>query len=154
MCAFISIVSVCIHYIVCTNFYLFFQLFLALMAVGELAKGVVYKHSIKTGYTCKHRCNLCCVIFLPYCRWRPPRCILKRSAQQHEEVRQKWHILTEGEDPPPPIKTFKVIRCVVYHTICMSHTGDEIPSAITGCFEEEGHHSPHPNTNTRNSSSV
>ena len=82
---------------------------IALMAVGELAKGVVYKHSIKTGYTGRHKYNLCYFIFPPYCRWRPPRCILRRSAQQHEEVRQKWHILTEGEDPPPPIKTFKVM---------------------------------------------
>lgn len=63
----------------------------ALMAVGELAKGVVYEHSIKTG-------------------WRPPRCILKRSEQQHDEIRQKWHILTEGEDLPPPIKTFKEMK--------------------------------------------
>ena len=52
---------------------------------------------------CKYK--LCCIVCYS---WRPPRCVLKRSPQQHEEIRQKWHILTEGEDPPPPIKTFRV----------------------------------------------
>ena len=63
----------------------------ALMSVGELAKGVVYSESLKTG-------------------WHPPRYIREASQSKHERIRKKMHILTEGEDVPPPIKTFKVRR--------------------------------------------
>ena len=59
----------------------------ALMGVGELAKGVVYTQSLQTG-------------------WRPPYYIRKASQQRHERIRKKWHIITDGEDVPPPIKTF------------------------------------------------
>lgn len=31
------------------------------------------------------------------------------SEQRHERVRRKMHILVEGEDIPPPVKSFKVI---------------------------------------------
>lgn len=61
----------------------------ALMSVGELAKGVVYSESLKTG-------------------WRPPRYIREASQSKHERIRKKMHILTDGEDVSPPIKTFKV----------------------------------------------
>ena len=45
---------------------------IALMAVGELAKGVIYEHSIKTGYklfcvctdTCVCVCMCSCVCFM------------------------------------------------------------------------------------------
>ena len=61
----------------------------ALMSVGELAKGVVYSESLRTG-------------------WRPPRYIRGASESRHERVRKKMHILTDGEKVPPPIKTFRV----------------------------------------------
>ncbi|XP_003384704.3 PREDICTED: probable ATP-dependent RNA helicase DDX41 [Amphimedon queenslandica] len=63
----------------------------ALMSVGELAKGVVYKESLVTG-------------------WRPPHYINVASKGRHERIRKKWHILTEGENLPPPIKTFKEMK--------------------------------------------
>ena len=63
----------------------------ALMSVGELAKGVVYTESLKTG-------------------WRPPRYILEASQSRHERIRKKLHILVEGEDVPPPIKTFREMK--------------------------------------------
>ncbi|XP_077992382.1 putative ATP-dependent RNA helicase DDX41 [Glandiceps talaboti] len=63
----------------------------ALMTVKELAKGITYTESIRTG-------------------WRPPRYILEMSEGRHERVRKRWHIITEGEDPPPPIKTFKEMK--------------------------------------------
>jgi len=34
--------------------YAYLLYFVALMAVGELAKGVIYEHSIKTGYACAY----------------------------------------------------------------------------------------------------
>lgn len=49
-------------------------------------------------------------LLLWWCRWRPPRCILKLSESYHEKVRKKRHILVEGEELPPPIKTFKEMK--------------------------------------------
>ena len=44
------------------------------------------------------------------CRWRPPKYIRSRPEEKHEKVRAKWHILTEGEDLPPPIKSFRAMK--------------------------------------------
>lgn len=63
----------------------------ALMSVGELAKGVIYTESLTTG-------------------WRPPRYIREASQNRHDRIRKKWHILVEGEDVPPPIKTFREMK--------------------------------------------
>ncbi|XP_064604084.1 probable ATP-dependent RNA helicase DDX41 isoform X2 [Liolophura sinensis] len=63
----------------------------ALMGVAELAKGIQYEDPIKTG-------------------WRPPDYISEMSEGRHERVRKKWHILVEGDEIPPPIKTFREMR--------------------------------------------
>lgn len=63
----------------------------ALMSVGELAKGVIYTESLKTG-------------------WRPPHYIREAPRSRHERIRKKWHILVDGDDIPPPIKTFKEMK--------------------------------------------
>uniref|UniRef100_T1IMH1 RNA helicase n=1 Tax=Strigamia maritima TaxID=126957 RepID=T1IMH1_STRMM len=63
----------------------------ALMGVAELAKGIQYEISIKTG-------------------WRPPRAISTLPAKQHELLREKLHIIVEGEDIPPPIVTFQAMK--------------------------------------------
>ena len=44
------------------------------------------------------------------CRWRPPKYIRSKPEEKHEKVRAKWHILTEGEDLPPPIKSFRAMK--------------------------------------------
>ncbi len=54
-----------------------------------------------------------CVIVVCLYRWKPPRYIWTASQGRHERIRKKWHILTEGEDIPPPIKTFKVKTSIV-----------------------------------------
>ena len=59
----------------------------ALQAASELAEGVKYKNSLPTG-------------------WRCPRKILKLGEDQWNKIRDKWHILVEGEDCPPPIRSF------------------------------------------------
>ena len=41
-------------------------------------------------------------------RWRPPRYFQCYSPEKFQKLRRKWHILVEGEDIPPPIRTFKV----------------------------------------------
>ena len=43
-------------------------------------------------------------------RWRPPGYIQEMPESKHEKIRKKWHILVEGEDKPPPIKTFKEMK--------------------------------------------
>ncbi|XP_041983879.1 ATP-dependent RNA helicase abstrakt [Aricia agestis] len=63
----------------------------ALMGVAELAKGIQYFEPIKTS-------------------WKPPRCILELPEERHERVRQQLRILVEGEDVPPPIRTFQHMK--------------------------------------------
>ncbi|KII88864.1 hypothetical protein PLICRDRAFT_109688 [Plicaturopsis crispa FD-325 SS-3] len=53
----------------------------------ELAKGIQYTDSLKTS-------------------WRPPKYIRERSQEAHAKLRDKFHILVEGEDIPPPIEHF------------------------------------------------
>ncbi|KAJ7632319.1 P-loop containing nucleoside triphosphate hydrolase protein [Roridomyces roridus] len=53
----------------------------------ELAKGISYTESLTTS-------------------WRPPRYIRDRTSEQHQKVRDKYHILVDGEDIPPPIEHF------------------------------------------------
>ncbi|KAJ9589460.1 hypothetical protein L9F63_017321, partial [Diploptera punctata] len=63
----------------------------ALMGVAELAKGIQYEDPIKTS-------------------WKPPRYILSMSEIRHNRVRKKLRILVEGEDIPPPIKSFAEMK--------------------------------------------
>jgi ATP-dependent RNA helicase DDX41 len=39
-------------------------------------------------------------------RWRPPRYIRERSKEQHRKLQDKYHIIVDGEDIPPPIASF------------------------------------------------
>ncbi|XP_043265921.1 ATP-dependent RNA helicase abstrakt [Colletes gigas] len=63
----------------------------ALMGVAELAKGIQYEDPIKTS-------------------WRPPRTVLALGKARHERVRRKLRILVEGDDVPPPLKSFKEMK--------------------------------------------
>eukprot|EP00850_Spirogloea_muscicola_P004463 SM000019S05007 [mRNA] locus=s19:411418:414548:- [translate_table: standard] len=62
-----------------------------LMSVRELAKGIQYTESMKTG-------------------WKPPSYIRSMPAKEADKIRKQWHILVEGEDIPPPTKHFKDMR--------------------------------------------
>ena len=42
--------------------------------------------------------------------WRPPRYILAMPEERHWRVRKRLHILVEGVDLPPPIKTFREMK--------------------------------------------
>ncbi|XP_050398805.1 probable ATP-dependent RNA helicase DDX41 isoform X2 [Patella vulgata] len=61
------------------------------MGVAELAKGIQYEDPIKTG-------------------WRPPRYIMNMPEAKHDKLRKKWHILVEGDNIPPPIKSFREMK--------------------------------------------
>lgn len=63
----------------------------ALMGVAELAKGIQYEEPIKTS-------------------WRPPRAALSAGEARHERIRRKLRILVEGDDVPPPLKSFKEMK--------------------------------------------
>lgn len=63
----------------------------ALMGVAELAKGIQYEDPIKTS-------------------WKPPRYVLEQPAFVHEGLRHKLKILAEGENIPPPLKTFRDMK--------------------------------------------
>ena len=60
----------------------------ALQAASELAQGVIYKEPMTSS-------------------WTPPRSVLQ---QDSEAIRQKWHIIVEGSDIPPPIKNFRDMK--------------------------------------------
>lgn len=42
--------------------------------------------------------------------WRPPKCILSLPPERHDRIRQKLHILVEGDEIPPPIREFKEMK--------------------------------------------
>ena len=65
--------------------------FKPLMSVKELAANVTYVDSLSTN-------------------WRPPQHIRELSERENQETRDKWHIIVEGEDIPPPIKSFREMR--------------------------------------------
>lgn len=43
-------------------------------------------------------------------RWRPPTYIRERTEEQHQKLREKFHIIVEGEDIPPPIEHFQDMK--------------------------------------------
>ncbi|KAI8815281.1 P-loop containing nucleoside triphosphate hydrolase protein [Cladochytrium replicatum] len=63
----------------------------ALFSDKELAKGIVYTEPMKAS-------------------WKPPRAIQGMRESEIESIRKKFHILVEGDDIPPPIRTFKNMR--------------------------------------------
>lgn len=63
----------------------------ALMGVAELAKGIQYEDPIETS-------------------WRPPRYLMSLPDHKRQRIRDKLHILVEGEAIPVPIKTFKEMK--------------------------------------------
>ncbi|RLN87679.1 hypothetical protein BBJ28_00003662, partial [Nothophytophthora sp. Chile5] len=63
----------------------------ALVSAHERAEGIHYTETMRT-------------------TWKPPRSIADMTSEECEAVRKKWHILAEGEDVPPPIKSFEYMR--------------------------------------------
>jgi len=59
----------------------------ALQAASERAHGIIYTESLPTS-------------------WRCPRHIVQHGEQEWNKIRKNWHILVEGDDCPPPIKSF------------------------------------------------
>lgn len=83
----------------------------ALVSVAERAKGVTYTESIRTS-------------------WRPPRKLREMSEEKVAKLRAKWHIDVEGEDIPPPIKSFKDMRFPTAILDALSVKGIKRPTPI------------------------
>ncbi|GLE03265.1 hypothetical protein PINS_up012155 [Pythium insidiosum] len=63
----------------------------ALVSAQERAEGIRYSEPMRT-------------------TWRPPRWIAAMDEDERDAIRKKWHILVDGEDVPPPIKSFEHMR--------------------------------------------
>ena len=83
----------------------------ALMAAKELAKGITYTDPIKT-------------------TWKPPRYVLKYPQSKHIKTRKKFCIIAEGEDIPPPLKSFQDMKFPRSVLSCLKNKGISSPSPI------------------------
>ena len=63
----------------------------ALQSNEEIASGVKYDKRLTT-------------------TWNPPQYIINQGIEGHNIIRNKWNIIVEGNDCPPPIKTFKEMK--------------------------------------------
>jgi ATP-dependent RNA helicase DDX41 len=83
----------------------------ALQSSEEIASGMRYTESFKT-------------------TWTPPSYIRDRDESVNEETRKKWHILIEGENCPPPIKSFREMRVPPVLLEAMEKKGMTRPTPI------------------------
>ncbi|KAI0043555.1 DEAD-domain-containing protein [Auriscalpium vulgare] len=60
----------------------------------ELAKGIEYTETLKT-------------------TWRPPKHVRERTDEQNAKIREKHHIIVDGEDIAPPIDSFADMKIPV-----------------------------------------
>ncbi|KAJ2958421.1 hypothetical protein NQZ79_g5996 [Umbelopsis isabellina] len=82
----------------------------ALVSVQEAAAGMQYTEPMKTS-------------------WVPPKHIREQPVEEHEAIRQKFHILLEGNNPVPPIKHFPEMR---------------FPKPVLDYLRDKGIHKPTP----------
>jgi ATP-dependent RNA helicase DDX41 len=82
----------------------------SLASASEIAEGTIYTGSMKTG-------------------WRPPAHIRNMNPVTQQAIRDKWHIICDGDELPAPIKNFKDMR---------------FPPAILDCLVENGIKRPTP----------
>lgn len=83
----------------------------ALMAAAELAKGIAYTEPIETG-------------------WRPPSRIAAMPEDRHRRVRERFHILVDGDQVPPPLKSFADMKLPAALLRALSQRGIAAPSPI------------------------
>ena len=82
----------------------------ALQSVQDLAQGIVYDTPLKSS-------------------WNPPRFIKERSDIENDKIRYNLRIDVEGDNVPPPIRSFK----------CM-----KFPSALLNALKKKGIRKPSP----------
>lgn len=83
----------------------------ALQSNEEIAKGINYSESITTN-------------------WTAPRYILDESEEYHDNIRKKWHIIVEGHQCPPPIRSFREMKIPSVLLDAMTKKGISKPTPI------------------------
>ncbi|KAI9482761.1 MAG: P-loop containing nucleoside triphosphate hydrolase protein [Benjaminiella poitrasii] len=83
----------------------------ALVSVQESATGIRYTEPIKTS-------------------WEPPHYIRNLTEVDHQAIRERYHILIEGEDPVPPIRHFRDMKLPVSVLKYLKEKKIEKPSPI------------------------
>ena len=78
----------------------------ALMTVKDNAQAIKYQHPINTKYIFE----ISIIYIHIITSWRPSREYRWMSLKGQNELRKKSLIMAEGEDIPPPVKSFKVSR--------------------------------------------
>lgn len=73
----------------------------------ELAKGIEYTETLRTSWVASATSWGYCMLTL-FPRWVPPRYIRARDAETNQKIREKHHIIVDGQDIPPPIDSFEV----------------------------------------------
>lgn len=71
----------------------------------ELAKGIQYTEPLRSRYAFW---SPIISLLILYQSWSPPQYILERTPEQNQKLRDKYHILTEGDNIPAPIEHFSV----------------------------------------------
>ena len=71
----------------------------------ELAKGIQYTEPLKSRSAFWSPILSSLIL---YQSWSPPQYILERTPEQNQKLRDKYHILAEGDDIPAPIEHFTV----------------------------------------------
>mmetsp|Transcript_24080 Transcript_24080/g.23148 ORF Transcript_24080/g.23148 Transcript_24080/m.23148 type:complete len:640 (-) Transcript_24080:281-2200(-) len=87
----------------------------ALQSNEEIAEGRRYLESLKT-------------------TWKAPKRLLDQSEKEHAAVREKWHIIVEGDGCPPPIKSFKEMKlpkCIL-DTLALKGIARPTPIQVQG----------------------
>ncbi len=72
-----------------------------LISARELARGIEYTQPVATG-------------------WTPPSAVAALPPSEHAATRERHHILVEGDDIPPPLRSFRAMRfpaAVVEHLV-------------------------------------
>jgi len=87
--------------------------------------------------------------------WRPPRYIRDRTELEHQRLRDKYHILADGEDIPSPIEHFEV--CIYQHLSLLLPThriGYENTRAYIGASEVKTHYHSYSDSTSGNTGCV
>jgi len=77
----------------------------------ELATGVEFLERLKTS-------------------WSAPSYIRNMREAEHDEIRKKWHILIDGEECPPPVKTFREMKLPKCILDCLKSRNIQRPTPI------------------------
>ena len=83
----------------------------ALQSVQDLAQGITYKEPLKSA-------------------WTPPGFVRSRTAEQNDKIRMDLRIDVEGNNVPPPIKSFKDMKLPRALLRALKKKGIKKPSAI------------------------